>query len=87
MQRWATRNLGPIAIVTQILEQAPELANNLYRLPELLRQDTLPLRVELAKQNKALEDLQQRITRLRSNQRLGIGAIILITTTAVLVLT
>tara|TARA_B100001093_G_scaffold458398_1_gene470786 strand:- start:1933 stop:3486 length:1554 start_codon:yes stop_codon:yes gene_type:complete len=87
MQRWATRNLGPIAIFTQLLEQAPMLAENLYRLPELLRQDTLPLRIELAEQNKALENLQQHMTRLRRNQRLGIGAIILITAAAVMALT
>jgi hypothetical protein len=78
MQRWATRNLGPLAVVNQILEQAPELASNLYRLPELLRQDTLPLRVELAKQNQVLEDLQLRLTRMRRNQRLGIGVMMLI---------
>ena len=79
MQRWATRNFGPLAVITQILEQTPELASNLYRLPELLRQDTLPLRIELAKQNQVLEDLQQRLTHLRRNQRVGIGVIILIT--------
>ena len=71
--------LWALAVITQILEQTPELASNLYRLPELLRQDTLPLRIELAKQNQVLEDLQQRLTHLRRNQRLGIGVIILIT--------
>jgi len=86
MQRWATRNLGPIAIFNQLLEQAPMLAENLYRLPELLRQDTLPLRIELAEQNQALENLQQHMTRLRRNQRLSIGAIILITAAAVMAL-
>jgi ubiquinone biosynthesis protein len=86
MQRWATRNLGPIAIFIQLLEQAPTLAENLYRLPELLRQDALPLRIELAEQNKALENLQQHTTRLRRNQRLSIGAIILVTAAAVMAL-
>ena len=87
MQRWATRNLGPIVIFTQLLEQAPMLAENLYRLPELLRQDTLPLRIELAEQNKTLESLQQHMTALRRNQRLSISAIILITAAAVMALT
>ena len=87
MLRWATRNLGQIALFTQLLEQAPMLAENLYRLPELLRQDTLPLRIELAEQNKTLENLQQHMTRLRRNQRLSIGAIILIAAAAVMALT
>ncbi len=87
MQRWATRNLGPLAILTQLLEQAPTLAENLYRLPELLRQDTLPLRIELAEQNQALEQLQENMQRLRRNQRLGIGAIMLIAAAVAVALT
>ena len=38
VQRWAVR-AGPLAVLTQLLEQAPKLADNLHRLPELLRQN------------------------------------------------
>ena len=75
LQRWATRNFGPLAVITQILEQTPELASNLYRLPELLRQDTLPLRIELAKQNQVLiYSSAQRTYAATSGSALGLSS-------------
>ena len=71
MQRWAARNLGPLAVLTKLLEQAPKLADNLHRLPELLRQDTLPLRIELAQQQQTVDALSQQVQRLQRRQQIG----------------
>ena len=89
MQRWAVRNLGPLAVLTQLLEQAPKLADNLHRLPELLRQDTLPLRIELAQQHQTVDTLSQQVQRLERRQQLGKIGIMLaaISALAILVLT
>ena len=75
MQRWATRNLGPLAIFNQLLEQAPFVLDNLHRLPELLRQDTLPLRIELAQQRQATERLDQALRQQQRRQQATIGTV------------
>ena len=77
MQRWAARNLGPLAVLTKLLEQAPKLADNLHRLPELLRQDTLPLRIELAQQQQTVDALSQQVQHLQRRQQIGKIAIML----------
>jgi ubiquinone biosynthesis protein len=86
MQRWATRNLGPLAIFNQLLEQAPQLVDNLHRLPELLRQDTLPLRIQLAQQSQTVDALNQQVQRLQRHQRLGKMGMMLTVVTALVVL-
>ena len=77
MQRWAARNLGPLAVLTKLLEQAPKLADNLHRLHELLRQDTLPLRIELAQQQQTVDALSQQVQHLQRRQQIGKIAIML----------
>ena len=57
--------------VNQLLEQAPKLADNLHRLPELLRQDTLPLRIELAQQQQTVDALSQQVQHLQRRQQIG----------------
>ena len=79
MQRWAQRNLGPLAIITDLAEQGPKLLSELHRLPQLLKDDgQMTLRLELAKQNNEIRQLQDQLAQMQRKRRRGLFVLIVI---------
>ncbi|MEZ7819158.1 MAG: AarF/UbiB family protein [Pseudomonadales bacterium] len=88
MQRWAQRNLGPLAVITELAEQGPRLLSELHRLPQLLKDDgQMALRLELAKQHSEIRQLQEQLEQMqRKRRRLFWLVGIILTGTLILVL-
>ncbi|MDA8868581.1 AarF/UbiB family protein [Pseudomonadales bacterium] len=79
MQRWAQRNLGPLAIITDLAEQGPKLLSELHRLPQLLKDDgQMTLRLELAKQNNEIRQLQDQLAQMQRKRRRGFFVLVVI---------
>ena len=79
MQRWAQRNLGPLAIITDLAEQGPKLLSELHRLPQLLKDDgQMTLRLELAKQNNEIRQLQDQLAQMQRTRRRGFFVLVVI---------
>ena len=70
MQRWVQRNLGPMAVITELAEQGPKLLSELHRLPQLLKDDSqMTLRLELARQNNDIKQLKEQLVELQRKRR------------------
>ena len=79
MQRWAQRNLGPMAVITNLAEQGPKLLSELHRLPQLLKDDgQMTLRLELAKQSNEIRQLQDQLAQMQRKRRRGFFVLIVI---------
>ena len=79
MQRWAKRNLGPLAVITELAEQGPLIFAELHRLPALLKDDgQMVLRLEMAKQSKEIRLLQDQLAGMQRKRRRLLVAIIII---------
>lgn len=79
MQRWAQRNLGPMAVITELAEQGPKLLSELHRLPQLLKDDgQMTLRLQLAKQNSDIRQLQDQLAQIQRKRRRGYLVLIII---------
>ena len=85
MQRWAQRNLGPMAVITELAERGPKLLSELHRLPQLLKDDgQMTLRLELAKQNYEIKELHEQLGELQRKRRRGVFVLTVIVACAVL---
>jgi ubiquinone biosynthesis protein len=79
MQRWAQRNLGPLAILTELADQGPQIISEIHRLPQLLRGDEqITLRIEMAKQNTLIRELENQIKDMRQTKRRALRLVLLI---------
>ena len=79
MQRWAQRNLGPMAVITELAEQGPKLLSELHRLPQLLKDDgQMTLRLQLAKQHSDIRQLQDQLAQIQRKRRRGYLVLIII---------
>jgi ubiquinone biosynthesis protein len=85
MQRWAQRNLGPMAVITELAQRGPQLLSELHRLPQLLKDDgQMTLRLELAKQNYEIKELHEQLGELQRKRRRGVFVLAVIVACAVL---
>jgi ubiquinone biosynthesis protein len=86
MQRWAQRNLGPMAVITELAEQGPKLFSEFHRLPQLLKDDgQISLRLELARQCNEIRQLQDQLAQMQRKRRRGVVVLIIVIACAAVV--
>jgi len=86
MQRWAQRNLGPMAVITELAEHGPKLFSEFHRLPQLLKDDgQITLRLELARQSNEIRQLQDQLAQMQRKRRRGVVMLIIVVACAAVV--